>query len=60
MELARSLPTRPRVLLTSSSHVYAPVSPESPRVDESAPLGPVFGYGRTKLLAEAEVSPGGA
>ena len=55
MELARSLPTRPRVLLTSSSHVYAPVSPESPRVDESAPLGPVFGYGRTKLLAEAEV-----
>ena len=55
MELAASLRWRPRVLFTSSSHVYAPVSRESPRVDETAPLGPRRGYGRTKLLAEGEV-----
>jgi len=55
MELAASLPSRPRVLLTSSSHVYAPVSAESPKVDETAPLAPRRGYGQTKLAAEAEV-----
>jgi len=55
LELAAGLSTRPRVLLTSSSHVYAPVSPEAPRVDENAPLGPRRGYGRTKLAAEDEV-----
>jgi len=54
LQLAGSLPSRPRVLLISSSHVYAPVSAASPRVDETAPLGPQWGYGRTKLLAEAE------
>ena len=55
LELAASLASKPRVLFTSSSHVYAPVSPESPRVDETAPIGPQRGYGRTKLAAEAEV-----
>ena len=55
MELAASLPSRPRVLMISSSHVYAPVLPESPQVGERAPLAPRRGYGRTKLLAEAEV-----
>jgi GDP-4-dehydro-6-deoxy-D-mannose reductase len=55
MELAGWLPSRPRVLLASSSYVYAPVSPESPSVNETAPLGPRRGYGRTKLLAEEEV-----
>jgi GDP-4-dehydro-6-deoxy-D-mannose reductase len=55
MELAASLPSRPRVLFISSSHVYAPVSRESPRLDETAPLGPGRAYGRTKLLAEGEV-----
>ena len=52
LELAAALASRPRVLLVSSSHVYAPVRPESPRVQEGAPLGPGHGYGLTKLRAE--------
>jgi GDP-4-dehydro-6-deoxy-D-mannose reductase len=52
LELAAALPGRPRVLLASSSHVYAPVTPESPRVSEDTPLGPARGYGKTKLAAE--------
>jgi GDP-4-dehydro-6-deoxy-D-mannose reductase len=55
MELAASLAERPRVVFTSSSHVYAPVDPRFPRVDEHAPLGPKRGYGRTKLEAERQV-----
>jgi len=55
MELAASLDFHPRVLLTSSSRVYAPVSPESPKLRETALLGPRSAYGRTKLAAEAEV-----
>jgi nucleoside-diphosphate-sugar epimerase len=55
MELAAALPSKPRVLFTSSCHVYAPVSAEQPKVDEIAPLGPRRAYGRTKLLAEEEV-----
>jgi len=52
VELAGELRSRPRVVFTSSSKVYAPVAPEAPQVDEDAPLGPVQGYGRTKLAAE--------
>jgi len=55
LELAATLPWRPRVLMISSSHVYAPVTSDAPRVDENAPLGPTRGYGKTKLAAEAEV-----
>jgi GDP-4-dehydro-6-deoxy-D-mannose reductase len=55
MELAALLPSRPRVLFTSSSHVYAPVSPQQPKVDEDAAVGPRRAYGRTKFLAEEEV-----
>ena len=55
IELAASLRGHPRVLFASSSHVYAPVDPRSPRVDEHAPLGPKRGYGRTKLAAEKEI-----
>ncbi len=55
MQLAAALPSRPRVLFTSSSHVYAPVTSSAPTVDETAPVGPWRGYGRTKLAAEAEV-----
>lgn len=55
LRLAASLSPSPRVLLTSSSHVYAPVTAEPPRVDENAPLAPRRGYGRTKLAAEQEV-----
>lgn len=52
LELAAQLSGRPRVLVISSCHVYAPVPPERARVDESAPLGPGSAYGRTKLAAE--------
>jgi GDP-4-dehydro-6-deoxy-D-mannose reductase len=55
LRLAASLAPSPRVLFVSSSHVYAPVDREKPRVDESSPLGPTQGYGQTKLAAEREV-----
>ena len=52
LALAAGLEGRPRVLVISSSHVYAPVSAQAPQVAETAPLGPSDGYGRTKLMAE--------
>ncbi len=52
VELAARFDGSPKVLLVSSSHVYAPVSFESPEVDESLPVGPSRGYGKTKLAAE--------
>jgi len=52
LELAARLAPRPRVLVVSTCHVYAPVTPERARVAESAPLGPANAYGRTKLAAE--------
>ncbi|MBC8353444.1 MAG: NAD(P)-dependent oxidoreductase [Planctomycetes bacterium] len=55
IELCRSLTIRPRVLLASSCHVYAPVSIESPVVAEDAPVDPARSYGKTKLLAEQEI-----
>jgi GDP-4-dehydro-6-deoxy-D-mannose reductase len=55
MELVASFGWPCRVLFVSSSHVYAPVDRQQPRVDENAPLGPDRGYGRTKLEAEREV-----
>lgn len=55
LQLAASLPSSPRVLFVSSSYVYGPVTAESPRVDEKAPVAPKRGYGRTKLAAEKEV-----
>ncbi|OGR15538.1 MAG: hypothetical protein A3K53_02100 [Deltaproteobacteria bacterium RIFOXYB2_FULL_66_7] len=55
LDLANALPSRPRVLVVSSNHVYARVDRNSPRVDEDAPLAPRTAYGRTKLAAEEEV-----
>ena len=55
LELAGRLPSRPRVLLVSTSHVYAPAAYEASPLDENTPLGPNRGYGRTKLAAEDEV-----
>jgi GDP-4-dehydro-6-deoxy-D-mannose reductase len=54
LQLAASLPSRPRVLVVSSSHVYGPVTAEAPRVSEEASLVPRRAYGRTKLAAEVE------
>jgi GDP-4-dehydro-6-deoxy-D-mannose reductase len=55
LDLADNLGTKPRVLFTSTSHVYAPVMSADARLDEFAPLGPWRAYGRTKLAAEERV-----
>jgi len=55
LELAASLPSRPRVLVVSTSHVYAS-TPSSAPLNEDAPLGPERGYGITKLAAEQEAA----
>ena len=54
LRLAASLPRPARVLMTSTSLVYAPVEARSARVDERARLGPWHGYGKSKLAAEEE------
>lgn len=54
LELAAALSSRPRVLFTSTSHVYAHASAGA-IYNESAPLGPRRGYGKTKLAAEERV-----
>ncbi len=51
LALAAQLPRPPRVVLLSSSHVYALPASSAP-LDESAPLAPRNGYGQTKLSAE--------
>ncbi|MCE9604883.1 MAG: NAD(P)-dependent oxidoreductase [Planctomycetia bacterium] len=50
--LSAALRRRPRVIFTSSSHVYRTVQPDEPIVDENAPCEPRTAYGRTKLAAE--------
>src|SRR3569623_1318808 len=55
LQLAASLPRRPRVLFTSTSHVYAPAATPGTRLDETAPSGLRRGYGMTKLLAEQRI-----
>ena len=55
LRLAAALPHRPRVLLASSSHVYAQVGADGVVVAEDAPLAPPDAYGRTKLAAEGEL-----
>jgi GDP-4-dehydro-6-deoxy-D-mannose reductase len=52
VELCERLCPRARLLFVSTSHVYAPVSRQNPRVDENAAPGPVDGYGQTKLRGE--------
>ena len=55
MRWAASLSPRPRVIFASTCQVYAPVTPETPLIDELAPVGPTRAYGQTKLAAETEV-----
>lgn len=55
LELAASLDPRPRVLFTSTSHVYGHASRQHHRFDEQAPTAPHRAYGKTKLSAEQEV-----
>ncbi|EAQ80767.1 NAD-dependent epimerase/dehydratase family protein [Blastopirellula marina] len=52
LELAASLPTKPKVVLVSSSHVYGVVDQQNPVVSESTIPLPARGYGRSKLAAE--------
>ncbi len=52
VELATSVASRPRFLLTSSAYVYAPIDPKQPYVDEQSPVRPTHPYGVTKLAAE--------
>jgi GDP-4-dehydro-6-deoxy-D-mannose reductase len=52
VELAASLPSRPRLLFTSSSYVYGKADPRQPVVGETAPTVPRRGYGKSKLAAE--------
>jgi GDP-4-dehydro-6-deoxy-D-mannose reductase len=54
-ELALSLAHPPRLVFVSTSHVYAPVTPDRYIVDESAPLEPRGGYGASKLAGESLV-----
>jgi GDP-4-dehydro-6-deoxy-D-mannose reductase len=55
LHFAESLPSRPRVLFVSTSHVYAPPSSADDRCREDQPLRPKNAYGMTKLLAELTV-----
>jgi len=52
VELSRQLANRPRVVLVSSCHVYAPFPQGQPVVNEQSPIGPVRAYGKTKVAAE--------
>jgi GDP-4-dehydro-6-deoxy-D-mannose reductase len=54
LALAASLPRPPRVLVISSSHVYAPVEADHTLVNERSPLAPQRAYGITKRAAEDE------
>jgi GDP-4-dehydro-6-deoxy-D-mannose reductase len=54
-ELAAGLARPPRLLLASTSHVYAPVAVGAPPVDENGAVAPRNAYGKTKLAAEREV-----
>lgn len=52
LDAALRLPSPPRVIVASSSHVYAPIDAARDVVAETAPLGPRSAYGKTKLAAE--------
>ena len=56
LDVAASLPSQPRFLFVSSSHVYAPATREQYLVDEQAPLDPRAGYGASKLAGETLVA----
>jgi GDP-4-dehydro-6-deoxy-D-mannose reductase len=60
VELTATLPSRPRLLFTSSSYVYGKPDPSRPVVDEAAPVAPRRGYGKSKLAAERIVSEAAA
>ncbi len=52
IDLSQRLASRPRVVLVSSCHVYAPLPEGEQAASEQSPLGPRNGYGKTKVAAE--------
>lgn len=52
MNWALALPRPPRVILASTSHVYAPVDAAHDVVGEASRVQPTSAYGRTKQAAE--------
>lgn len=58
VDLACSLPRLPRLIFTSSSHVYAP--PYDRPLAEDSSLGPARGYGLSKLAGEELLRRAGA
>ena len=55
LDLAASLPRKPRVIFISTSHVYGKASAGTHVFDEHVPPNPQRAYGKTKLLAEETV-----
>lgn len=55
LDLAASLPHKPRVVFISTSHVYGKASEAHHIFDEHTPPNPQRAYGKTKLLAEDTV-----
>lgn len=58
VDMASRLTAPPRLLFTSTCHVYAPVDALNRNIDEEAPLKPQTAYGKTKLAAEQVVQEG--
>ncbi|HQU42413.1 MAG: hypothetical protein B7Z73_09000 [Planctomycetia bacterium 21-64-5] len=55
VDLAASLPHKPRLVFISTSHVYGRATKEHARYDETMPTTPPRAYGKTKLMAEETV-----
>lgn len=56
IELALTLPSRPRLVFVSSSRVYSPVDGSRAFIDEDYSTNPLQGYGQSKLAAEQLVT----
>jgi nucleoside-diphosphate-sugar epimerase len=52
LDLAASVPRKPRFVFVSTSHVYGKATKDSHSRREQSPLAPQRGYGKTKRMAE--------
>ena len=55
LDLVERLPNSPRVVFSSTCHVYGRVDAANARVTEDADLDPISAYGQTKLICEQEI-----